>query len=102
MNWLDAGPVEAIAEGQALSVLGSRSMIAVVRSEGAYFAIEDMCSHDGAELIGGEIDGTEIICPRHGARFCLRTGQALTPPAYDPVRIFPTKVENGRLWVLED
>jgi len=56
-------------------------MIAVARSGGAYFAIEDICTHDGAELTGGAIEGTEIICPRHGARFCLRTGEALSPPA---------------------
>ncbi len=53
-------------------------MIAVARSGEAYFAIEDVCTHDGAELTGGAIEGTEIICPRHGARFCLRTGEALT------------------------
>ncbi len=45
-------------------------MIAVARTEGQFFAIEDICTHDGAELAGGEIEGTEIICPRHGARFC--------------------------------
>jgi 3-phenylpropionate/trans-cinnamate dioxygenase ferredoxin subunit len=50
-------------------------------------------------LTGGEIEGDEIICPRHGARFCLRTGEALTPPAYEPVHVFETKIENGRLWV---
>ena len=51
---------------------------------------------------GGEIEGNEIICPRHGARFCLRTGEALTPPAYEPVRTFETKIEDGRLWVRAD
>ncbi len=74
-------------------------MIAIARTEGQFFAIEDICTHDGAELAGGEIEGTEIICPRHGARFCLRTGQALTPPAYEPVRVFETKIEADRLWV---
>ena len=66
------------------------------------FAIEDVCTHDGAELTGGTIEGAEIICPRHGARFCLRTGEALTPPAYEPVRVFETKIEGGRLWVRAD
>ena len=74
-------------------------MIAVVRSGDEYFAIEDVCTHDGAELTGGSVEGTEIICPRHGARFCLRTGQALSPPAYEPVRVFETKISDGRLWV---
>jgi 3-phenylpropionate/trans-cinnamate dioxygenase ferredoxin subunit len=101
-SWIDAGLEENLAEGQTKSIAVGRKMIAVVRSGGAYFAIEDVCTHDGAPLTGGEIEGDEIICPRHGARFCLRTGEALTPPAYEPVRVFATKVENGHLWVRAD
>jgi 3-phenylpropionate/trans-cinnamate dioxygenase ferredoxin subunit len=86
-------------DGHAIAIPVGRRMIAVVRSGDEYFAIEDVCTHDGAELTGGDIEGTEIICPRHGARFCLRTGQALSPPAYEPVRVFETKVSDGRLWV---
>ena len=77
-------------------------MIALIRSDGKFYAIEDICTHDGAALTGGEIEGDEIVCPRHGARFCLRTGEALTPPAYEPVRVFDTKIEDGCLWVLAD
>jgi 3-phenylpropionate/trans-cinnamate dioxygenase ferredoxin subunit len=101
-SWIDAGLEENLAEGQTKSIAVGRKMIAIVRSGGAYFAIEDVCTHDGAPLTGGEIEGDEIICPRHGARFCLRTGEALTPPAYEPVRVFATKVENGHLWVRAD
>ncbi len=102
MKWVDAGPVADLGEGQSISLAVGRRMVAVVRSEGEFFAIEDVCTHDGAELTGGEIEAGEIVCPRHGARFCLRTGQALTPPAYEPVRVFATKVEAGRLWVRAD
>ena len=98
-NWIDAGPVAALQDGQTVSVAVGRRMVAVARSGGEFFAIEDLCTHDGAELTGGAIEGTEIICPRHGARFCLRTGEALTPPAYEAVPVFETKVEDGRLWV---
>lgn len=102
MKWIDAGLAAALSDGQTLSIAAGRRMIAVVRSGAAYFAIEDICTHDGAELTGGAIEGTEIICPRHGARFCLRTGEALTPPAYEPVRVFTTKIEDGHLWVHAD
>jgi len=101
-NWIDAGPTENLGNGQTNSIAVGRRMIAVVRSGDAFFAIEDVCTHDGAALTGGEIEGTEIICPRHGARFCLRTGAALTPPAYEPVRVFETKIEHGHLWVRAD
>lgn len=100
--WIDAGPASALADGQTMSVAVGRRMVAVVRSGGEYFAIEDLCTHDGAELTGGEIEGAEIICPRHGARFCLRTGQALAPPAYEPVRVFAIKIDGGHLWVRAD
>jgi 3-phenylpropionate/trans-cinnamate dioxygenase ferredoxin component len=102
MKWIDAGPVSNLAEGQTLSIAVGRRMVAVARSGGDFFAIEDVCTHDGAELTGGAIEGTEIICPRHGARFCLRTGEALTPPAYEPVRVFATKIDDGHVWVRSD
>jgi 3-phenylpropionate/trans-cinnamate dioxygenase ferredoxin subunit len=99
VKWIDAGATADLHNGEAISIPVGRRMIAVVRSGDEYFAIEDVCTHDGAELTGGEVEGAEIICPRHGARFCLRTGQALSPPAYEPVRVFETKISDGRLWV---
>jgi 3-phenylpropionate/trans-cinnamate dioxygenase ferredoxin subunit len=99
VKWIDAGPTADLHDGEAISIPVGRRMIAVVRSGGEYFAIEDLCTHDGAELTGGDVEGTEIVCPRHGARFCLRTGQALSPPAYEPLRVFETKISDGRLWV---
>jgi 3-phenylpropionate/trans-cinnamate dioxygenase ferredoxin component len=99
MQWIDAGAIAGWQEGETRSVVAGRRLIAIARTAGQFFAIEDVCTHDGAELTGGAIEGTEIICPRHGARFCLRTGQALTPPAYEPVQVFVTKVEAERVWV---
>jgi 3-phenylpropionate/trans-cinnamate dioxygenase ferredoxin subunit len=101
-SWIDAGFPENLADGQTKSIAVGRKMIAVVRTGEDYFAIEDVCTHDGAPLTGGEIEGEQIICPRHGARFCLRTGEALTPPAYEPVRVYATKIEDGHLWVRAD
>jgi 3-phenylpropionate/trans-cinnamate dioxygenase ferredoxin subunit len=100
MQWIDAGAISEWRDGETKSILAGRRLIAIARTEGQFFAIEDICTHDGAELAGGAIEGTEIICPRHGARFCLRTGQALSPPAYEPVQVFETRIEADRLWVL--
>jgi 3-phenylpropionate/trans-cinnamate dioxygenase ferredoxin component len=102
MAWIDAGSTDNLAEGQTKSFPVGRRMIAVIRSGAEFFAIEDVCTHDGAQLTGGDIEGAQIICPRHGARFCLRTGEALTPPAYEPARVYETKIENGHLWVCAD
>jgi 3-phenylpropionate/trans-cinnamate dioxygenase ferredoxin component len=48
------------------------------------------------------VDGDEVICPRHGARFCIRTGEALSPPAYEPVPTFPVRVTDGMVQVRDD
>ena len=101
MSWIDAGPAN-LGDGETRSLALGRRMVAIARSGDEYFAIEDVCTHDGAELTGGEIEGDQIICPRHGARFCLRTGEALTPPAYEPVRVFATRIDDGRLWIRAD
>jgi 3-phenylpropionate/trans-cinnamate dioxygenase ferredoxin component len=101
-QWVDAGPAADLRDGQTISIPVGRRMIAVARSGESYFAIEDVCTHDGAQLTGGAIEGAEIVCPRHGARFCLRTGEALTPPAYEPVRVFELEIEDGHLWVRAD
>ena len=101
MTWIDAGPAN-LNDGETRSLAMGRRMVALARSGDEYFAIEDVCTHDGAELTGGEIEGAQIICPRHGARFCLRTGEALTPPAYEPVRVFATRIDDGRLWIRAD
>ena len=102
MTWIDAGLTADLLDGRTISIPVGRRVIAVARSGEAYYAIDDVCTHDGEPLTGGEIEGTEIICPRHGARFCLRTGEALTPPAYEPVRVYETRIEAGRLWVRAD
>jgi len=102
MKWIDAGPAIELAEGHTRSIPVGRQMVAVAHTESGFYAIEDVCTHDGSELTGGGLEGTQIICPRHGARFCLKTGQALTPPAYEPVRVFELKVEGGHLWVRVD
>ena len=65
---------------------------------GAYYAIEDVCTHDGAPLDQGTIDGLCVVCPRHGATFDVRTGQA-TLPAVAPVVTYPIRIEGDELFV---
>ena len=54
---------------------------------------------DYSGLTGGEICGAEIICPRHGAAFDIRTGEALTPPAYENITTFVTRIHNGMVQI---
>ena len=64
---------------------------------GDIYAIEDRCTHDDGPLGEGELEGYEIICPRHGARFDVRDGQALTLPAIEPTRYFPTRIIENQI-----
>lgn len=73
--------------------------IAVYRLDDGYHAIEDICTHDGGPLAEGEIEGDVVICPRHGARFSIRTGAALSFPAVTPVERYPVRVEGDDLLV---
>ncbi len=64
-----------------------------------FFAVADECSHDGGPIGEGNILDNEVRCPRHGARFDLRTGAVTAPPALVPIDSYRVKVENGELFV---
>lgn len=102
MDWTDVALVADFPPGTARSVDVDGTAIAVFNLEGRYYAIEDLCSHEAEPLSGGEIEGDEVICPRHGARFAIPTGAALSPPAYEPVPTFPVRVEAGMVQVRDD
>ena len=78
------------------------TMVAVFNIDGELYAIEDVCTHDGGELASGALQGFEIECPRHGARFDVRTGAARCPPAYEPTAKFPLRIEDGSIFVRDD
>lgn len=73
----------------------------VVNYDGIFYALEDKCSHEDFELSAGAFDPAkgEIECVLHGARFDVVSGEALCAPAYEPVRKYPLKVEDGIVWV---
>jgi 3-phenylpropionate/trans-cinnamate dioxygenase ferredoxin component len=67
--------------------------------DGTLYAIQDVCTHDGGELDQGELEGERIMCPRHGAYFDVKTGEALTLPAILPVETFPVRVVGDDVYV---
>ncbi|HEX3446047.1 MAG TPA: bifunctional 3-phenylpropionate/cinnamic acid dioxygenase ferredoxin subunit [Chthoniobacterales bacterium] len=73
--------------------------IAVFNVGGTLFAISDICTHAEASLSEGRVDGETVECPLHGACFDLRTGEALTPPAVEPVPTFPVVVQGDAIYV---
>lgn len=74
--------------------------IAIFNLDGTYYALEDTCTHDGGPLVEGEIlDGCQIQCPRHGARFDIRTGAALTMPAFEPTPTYEVQVDGEDIYM---
>jgi 3-phenylpropionate/trans-cinnamate dioxygenase ferredoxin component len=98
-DWIDVARQGEFPPGTWRCVDLDGTLVAVFNLNGAYYAIEDVCTHDGGILTGGAVEGDEIVCPRHGARFSIKTGAVLTPPAYEDVATFPMRVETGTVQV---
>jgi len=99
MSWTDVGRADALSEMAPLAVEVAGEHLVVVRCADALYAVEDRCTHDGESLGEAQVENCQIICPRHGAHFCLRTGDALTPPAYEPLRTYRAREQDGRILV---
>ncbi|NOS87952.1 MAG: non-heme iron oxygenase ferredoxin subunit [Methylococcaceae bacterium] len=98
-DWLDVIDENALADGEHVLVDVDGIDVAVFKLEGQFYALEDVCTHDGAEIASGRLEGDELVCPRHGARFCIKTGAVKSPPAYEDIVCFPVRVEHGRVQV---
>ena len=101
-DWVPVAPASEFPPGTHRVVDVDGAQVAVFNLDGEYFAIEDVCTHDGGILTGGPVDGDQVVCPRHGARFSIRTGAALTPPAFEPVSKLPVRVAGGIVEVRDD
>lgn len=98
-GWVDIGSVADLEATSRLEGDVDGWRVRVARVGGNLYAFEDRCTHDDSPFDDAPIEDSEIICPRHGARFCLRTGEALSPPAYEPLRIFEVRTVEGRVEV---
>ncbi len=91
-----------IPAGSMKSFRVKNRRIVIYHAEDGYLALADECSHDYAPISSGHISNGEIVCPRHGARFDLRTGEAKAPPAVVGIDTFQVKVEDGNIMVRMD
>jgi len=102
MSWIKTKRFADLDVGAVTPVSVDEDWVLVGRlKDGALYAVEDRCSHDGASFDGGEIDGTVLVCPHHGAKFDVTTGKALAMPAVAPIETLPVRLsEDG--WVEVD
>ena len=103
MPTFDVAPVEELRPGSVKIVMAGSLTVGVYNLNGELYALEDRCSHDDGPLCEGEFDCGErvAVCPRHGARFDITTGRALTLPAYIPVATYPVRVREDGIVVVE-
>jgi 3-phenylpropionate/trans-cinnamate dioxygenase ferredoxin component len=101
-DWVNVASAAEVPPGTWKVVDVEGAMIAVFNLGGEYYAIEDICTHDGGVLTGGDVEGDVIVCPRHGAKFSIKTGAVLAPPAYEAIATFPVRVEAGMVQVKDD
>lgn len=101
-TWIDVAPAAEFPPGSCRIVDIGTSSIAVFNVAGTYYAIEDLCSHEAETLSDGLVEGCEIVCPRHAARFSLISGAALAPPAFEPIATFRVRIEAGMVQVCDE
>ena len=89
--------LDDLIPGERIFIDVDNVAVVIFNIAGDVYAIEDRCTHDEGPLGEGEIEGFEIICPRHGARFDVRDGRALTLPAIEPTRYFPVRIVDNQI-----
>ncbi len=99
MAWVKVADLAQLPIDQGYGVLAQGVNLVLARAGDTVYAGEDRCTHESVPLQGGSSEGSEIECQRHGARFDLATGKALSLPAIRPLKTFSAKVEDGAVYV---
>jgi len=96
-EFIKVATIDEITPGQARLVELNGNEVALFNLGGQFYAIDNNCTHVGGPLCEGEISGSEVVCPWHGAAFDITTGQAVGPPAIEAVRSYNLRVEDGQV-----
>ena len=99
MGWHVVAADNALGDDEALGVKVGEVPIAIVRAGGALYALHNVCTHQYALLSDGYVEDGCIECPLHQGRFELTTGEAKCAPVTEPVKVYPVKVEDGKILV---
>lgn len=99
VTYVAIAPIADLPDGERLFVeIGEHSLV-IFNISGSLYAIGDVCSHDNGPVGDGDLEGFEIICPRHGARFDIRSGKVLRFPAVEDIPAYPVRVVDGQIEV---
>lgn len=99
LEFVTVAGVDELPDGERILIDIDGEPIAVFNIAGEYFAIMDVCSHDDGPVAEGDVTGFEIVCPRHGAHFDIRNGQALTLPAVVDIPAYPVRISGDEIQI---
>lgn len=99
LEFIPVAKISDLPNGERLFIEIDDRPIVVFNIAGGIFAIGDVCSHDEGPLGEGDVEGFEVICPRHGARFDIRTGEVLSLPAFIDIPAYPVRLEGEEILV---
>ncbi len=99
VEFVEIAPVSELKNGERLFVEISDKPVVIFNIAGEFFAIGDVCTHDDGPLGDGSIEGHNVVCPRHGGEFDIRTGQAVQMPAVVDIPAYPVRVEAEKIFV---
>jgi 3-phenylpropionate/trans-cinnamate dioxygenase ferredoxin component len=97
LEYIPVGSVEELKKGERMFLEIDGKPIVILNKNGEYYAIGDVCSHDDGPVGEGNVEGYEIICPRHGAHFDIRTGKVLALPAFVDIPAYPVRVAGDQI-----
>ena len=97
IEFFEIAPADQLPPGERMFLEIEGKSIVLLNLAGTLFAIGDVCSHDNGPVGDGEIEENEIICPRHGARFDIRTGKVTSLPAVVDIPAYPVRVKDGMI-----
>jgi nitrite reductase/ring-hydroxylating ferredoxin subunit len=98
-RFVPVAQVSELSPGQMKMVVADRERLLLVNMAGTFYVISDACGHDWAPLSRGKLEGHVVVCPRHFARYDVRTGQLLSGPVADDVPIYEVRIEEDTVYV---
>ncbi len=99
-EYITVATTNELKPGDRIIVDVADHYVAIFNVDGKYYAIEDVCTHDDGPVAEGELFGTIIECPRHGAQFDITTGKVVRMPAITPVPHYDVRVEGDEIQIL--
>jgi 3-phenylpropionate/trans-cinnamate dioxygenase ferredoxin component len=98
-NWITIAEESELHEGEKKALEVNQQSLLLLKSQGTYYAIQNVCPHECLPLTEGTLEDHTLTCPFHGASFCIKTGAVKTPPAFSDLETYPVRVQDKQVQV---